>query len=184
MAVPSVPADVSAGGSLSPTHMNELLDVAAWLQDGAPTFKGQAQSNSGTSLIDIATGTSTTMGFGNAGSFEFTPIINVGSWTVNAADSDPESLLVPEAGHYLVTVGASWEANATGYRQIRIWLNGAAVEGGDDNRESAGAVTTFQTCTTVLDLAANDQLDVRVIQNSGSTLECTAFLSAKWIVST
>ena len=43
---------------------------------------------------------------------------------------------------------------------------------------------TMQNLTTVLDLAANDELDVSVNQSSGSTLAATVYLAAYWIRST
>jgi len=134
--------------------------------------------------VDIATSTATTLGFGTGGSFENTPIINVGGWTVNAADADPESLVVPESGLYVVSVFCNWSADSSGFRSTLILLNGSGVSGGRVLGAPSPSGSTMQNLTTLLDLAANDELDVEVFQGSGSSLNVTVYLTAHWIRST
>lgn len=115
MAIPSIPADVSAGNTTAASHMNSLLDVLAWLRNSKPLWRGQAIGAGGAEMSgaseDVANDTVTTLGFGLAGSLTAEDY-SVGTWTSASADSDPESLVVPEAGHYLIVVHTQWEANS------------------------------------------------------------------------
>lgn len=187
MTVPSVPADVPPGGPPSSSHMNTLLDVADFLLNTAPAFVGQAWSDvAGTSadLIGASTGTNTTFGFGEAGAFHLTPVMNIGSWTTQASDSDPESLVVPESGHYRVSISFEFEANSTGYRYGRLQLNGSSAGERFIGTVPAATVATRFHVSGLIDLAANDQLDLLVLQNSGNQLDVIAYLSLDWIRST
>ena len=187
MTVPALPATQSAGVATS-AYANNIRSLQQWHRDTAPVFKGLAWD--GTSGLqagvsgDFATATSTTVGFGSAGSFENTPIINVGGWTVQGSDSDPESLVVPESGIYVVSVFNHWAADSSGFRSTQIFLDGSGVSGGRVIGPAAPTGVTMQNLTTVLDLAANDELDVSVNQSSGSTLAATVYLAAYWIRST
>lgn len=187
MAVPSLPADVVTANTISSSHMNSVLDLQQWFRDTAPVFRGQGWTQvSGTdpNEIGVTTATNTTVGFGTAGSFKITPVINIGSWTVQGSDADPESLVVPEAGYYHITIFCEWEANATGYRQIRLLDGGAIVAAFSDKKDAAGSGVTWQSVSGIVDLAASDQLDVQAYQNSGSQLDAKVFLTAHWIRST
>jgi hypothetical protein len=181
MAVPALPSSETAGNVYTAAKVNAIYDHLQWHRDTAPVFKGQAwKSNFGL----VSTSTTTTLGFGTGGSFENAPIINVGGWTVNAADADPESLVVPESGIYVVSVFNHWAANSSGVRSTQIFLNGSGVSGGRVIGPPASTGVTMQNLTTVLDLAANDELDVSLHQSSGSTLAATVYLTAHWIRST
>ena len=104
MAVPALPADVSAGNTTSATHQNSILDHVQWWRDTRPLFKGYMWDGVVSPANDIVTATNTTMGVGNAGAFAqiggfpTNPLINVGSFTTQGSDADPESLVVPVAG--------------------------------------------------------------------------------------
>lgn len=192
MAVPSIPADVSASASISSSHMNSVLDHVAWWHGNAggsgarPLFKGQAwNGTSGAGQdIEVATGTNTTFGWGNATAFYFTPNINVASFTTQGSDADPESLVVPEAGIYRFDISCDYEANATGRRRCNLMVNGSAAVAAVFNIEAASASTTTVTGSGVVDLAASDQIDLVLHQNSGSTLQATAHLTLMWVQST
>ena len=186
MAVPALPADDSAGNDWTAAKVNAIYDHLQWHRDTAPVFKGLAWDGTQGDGVpgDIATSTATTLGFGTGGSFENTPIINVGGWTVNAADADPESLVVPESGLYVVSVFCNWSADSVGTRSTQLLLNGSGVAGGRVAGSSSPTGSTMQNLTTVLDLAANDELDVSANQGSGSTLAATVYLTAHWIRST
>lgn len=197
MAVPSIPADVSTSGSISSSHMNSVLDHVAWWHGNAggsgarPLFKGQAWSDVGNDVppIGASNATNTTFGFGSAGSFQFTPIINVGGWTVASADADPESLVVPEAGVYWVSIFAEvGTGDADGYRQIRLMVDGSVtahpgIEANHDNASTA--LINRIGASGVIDVAANTELDVQVYQNSGASMDTIdVYLTAIWMQST
>ena len=183
MTIPALPSDTSAGSTWTAAEVNAIYDLLALFRDGRPIFKGGAIAAGPTT--NVLTSTATTFGFGVASAFSFTPVINVGGWTTKAADSDPESLVVPEAGIYQVTINVGWVANATGARQARV-----VVDGSVDN--TIYSVTTpgqasfngGNNLSGLLDLAANAELDISVWQNSGSTLAADCYLSAVWMQST
>ena len=187
MTVPALPATQSAGVATS-AYANNIRSLQQWHRDTAPVFKGLAWD--GTSGLqagvsgEFATATNTTVGFGSAGSFENTPVINVGGWTVNAADADPESLVVPESGIYHIDISISYAANNTGYRRCALLLNGSTVAGVYAQIQSAPTNLTYMGISGIVDLTAGNQLDIQALQNSGSTLAATVFLSAHWIRST
>ena len=187
MTVPALPATQSAGVATS-AYANNIRSLQQWHRDTAPVFKGLAWDGTGGLQAgvsgDIATSTATTLGFGDGGSFENTPVINVGGWTVQGSDSDPESLVVPESGIYAVSVFNNWAANSSGNRSTQIVLNGSGVSGGRVVGPAAPTGVTMQNLTTVLDLAANDELDTALYQTSGSSLDATVYLTAHWIRST
>lgn len=77
-------------------------------------------------------------------------------------------IVIPETGKYHVTATIDFEANATGYREIRFYVNGTlkriAQLGG-----WSGADTAF-THSKTLDLVKGDILTIRVHQTSGGNL--------------
>ena len=188
MAVPALPADDSAGNDWTAAKVNAIYDHLQWHRDTAPVFKGLAWDGTGGLQSgvsgDIATSTATTLGFGTGGSFDNTPIINVGGWTVQGSDSDPESLVVPDAGLYAVSVFCNWSADSVGTRSTQLLLNGSSVAGGRVLGPPTASGAFIQNMTTIIDAAASDQLDVSVYQTSGSTLDATVYLTAHWIRST
>ncbi|MFG3287251.1 hypothetical protein ACGF3G_00305 [Streptomyces sp. NPDC048179] len=95
---------------------------------------------------------------------------------------------VQVAGTYLVTGSASFAANATGNRGVRITVNGAAVTGSfvktgsPDSSGSSGLATVAQAVCN-----AGDYIEVQGNQNSGAALNTSAAgdvavsLSVQWI---
>lgn len=176
---------MSSGNVWTAARVNAIYDHLQWWRDTRPVFRGQAWSNAGMSGIEISTATDTTMGFGTGGSFYTTPEINVGSWTVQGSDSDPESLVVPESGIYRVSVNVRWAAAASGERVARLIVNGS-VENDIYSGLSyeAASFTAGNNCSGLIDVASGAQLDIGVWQNSGSTLDATATLHIDWVQST
>ena len=184
MAVPTLPTAKNTNDVIDNSWVDAVRDVLEFLRDTAPIFKGESYSN-GTANQDIANATVTTFGFGSAGAFAITPEINIGGWTVQASDGDPESLVVPEAGYYAVTIHAEFAANTSGRRQTSLLLNGSTVNGSRVRIAASTSSTTAYTHTVMVDLAANDELDISAYQDSGSALDpLTIRLTAQWIRST
>ncbi len=82
-----------------------------------------------------------------------------------------------KAGKYLLVAGLSWANGTTGERYVHIYKNGAAVPGADESatiNSFGNANRQSQKCISVLDLAVNDYVEVRVVQTSGGSLDTTA----------
>jgi hypothetical protein len=82
-----------------------------------------------------------------------------------------------KAGKYLLVAGLSWTNGTTGERYVHIYKNGAAVPGADESatiNSFGNANRQSQKCISVLDLAVNDYVEVRVVQTSGGSLNTTA----------
>lgn len=186
MAIPALPSDTSAGNTWSAAEVNAIYDHLQYHRDTKPTFKGIAVGASGFTMssasADIANDTTTTLGFGIGGSFAATPTINIGSWAVNAADADPESVETPEAGMYLLVASTDWESDSTGRRYTSIKRDGSSTPG--STAQVAAVGQTRYTVAMLADIASGVDLDVDVYQNSGGNLEVTVYLAAYWLVST
>lgn len=191
MAVPSVPSDDSDGNDWTASKVNVIYDHLGWHMTSAPLFLGIGYTGVGvaptgfTGGMDVTTATNTTVGFGTGGTFANTPNINVGSWTVQGSDSDPESLVVPESGYYRISVYVEWEDNAANQRVAWLLKNGSLVSNmGSGLTYGSTAGMAANSFSGLIDLTAGDQLDMRVWQNSGSTLEIRGYLHAEWVRAT
>lgn len=184
MAVPALPAALNTGDVVSNAWVDAVRDGMEWNRDTRPIFKGEAWTEVISKTTSVLTSTTTTAGFGEAGSFGNTPDINVGGWTVNAADGNPESLVVPEAGIYLVTIHCDWAANTSNRRQSALLVNASAATTSRVRVEAGTSSTTAYSHSVLVDLAASDELDIQLFQDSGSTLTVTPYLTAIWMQST
>lgn len=184
MAVPSLPTALNTNDVVNDAWVDAVYDGLEWHRDTKAIFEGEAWNGNQGAPIDVATATNTTFGFGSSGAFYNTPDQNVGTWTTKAADSDPESLVVPTAGLYLVFIHASWEANASGRRQTSLIINGSVLGRSRARIEAASSSLTEYSHSVLADLAASDELDIDSYQDSGNTLELTAHLTAIWQQST
>jgi hypothetical protein len=189
MAVPALPTALNAGDVVSNAWVDAVRDGLEFQRDTRPVFKGQAMNGdapAGSDAdLDVNDDTNTTFGFGRDSAFERTPITNVGGWATATADANPESLVVPEGGIYLVTTHSQFEANAVGYRQMQMRVGGSAQAASLAKINAlSGGVTTL-TQTFFLDASASDEWDLSIYQtgNAGS-LSVTVFLSAIWMQST
>ncbi len=185
MAVPALPSDDSDANDWNASKVNVIYDHLQWWRDTRPVFKGEMWSDVGAGF-DIDTSTTTTFGVGEAASFKTTPVLNIGSWTTQGSDADPESLVVPEAGVYRIGFACRWQSNATGYRQTRLLIDGST------QTESAHTIDTLPAAavhvtrgTDIYDLAAGAQLDLTLFHNQGGTLTMQeVFITCQWIQST
>ncbi len=185
MAIPSLPTALNTNDVINNSWVDAVRDVLELVRDTRPMFKGQASGYSGGGSNELLNNTTTTFGFGEGGSFMNTPDINVGGWDVNSGDSDPESLVVPEAGIYLVTIWAQFSSDDFDERRQTVLLvNGSAATASRARVDASPSSTTNYSTTVLVDLAANDDLDIEAYQNSGSTLTLTTYLTAVWMQST
>lgn len=94
-------------------------------------------------------------------------------------------LTVPQAGKYLISGCLEFAANATGVRTAGIRLNGSTYVASQGSSSMGATLTTVVNVTTVLDLAANDYVELIGYQSSGGALnvqgsQMTNF-SATWL---
>ena len=83
--------------------------------------------------------------------------------------TNPDRLTVPSSGIYLVTVNVTWEANANGYRRLRIYHGATLVAANAIDIDSV--ITQSQSLTTILEMAAGEHVVSAVYQNSGGVLD-------------
>lgn len=186
MTVPALPSDDSAGQIWTAAKVNAIYDHLQWWRDTRPVFKGAAFGVDGSKPESVPNNALTTFGFGAAGSFNTTPLINVGSFTVDGAEADPEPLHVPETGIYWVAAYVDFDANTTGRREIKVNLAGTAVAGLMVNISSASAGDCRVGVSGIVDITATTQdILLEVFQNSGAELDTGAvYLSMVWMQST
>lgn len=73
------------------------------------------------------------------------------------------------AGKYQISGNVEWASNATGTRQLQVWLNGATDIGHEARQASTGGVMSM-SISVIYDLAVNDYVELRVNQDSGGGL--------------
>jgi hypothetical protein len=76
------------------------------------------------------------------------------------------------AGSYQVSGAVSFPPNATGFRAVRIWKNGAIINGNTVSHTSVSASANHVVSSRVVtvDLLVGDYVQLVAIQNSGGTL--------------
>ena len=74
------------------------------------------------------------------------------------------------AGKYQITANVEFAANAAGYRQLNLRLNGATAIALVNMLPISGAVVQVLNVTTLYDLAVNDYVEVTATQTSGGAL--------------
>lgn len=93
------------------------------------------------------------------------------------------------AGYYLIAGCVGYAANATGFRQAALRVNGTQVQGGTNEQaaSSASFATTISSPIIIKFLNVGDYAEIWGWQTSGGSLNSTAFsdqacsLSAYWI---
>jgi hypothetical protein len=105
------------------------------------------------------------------------------AWPVANEHEDTDSLhgstntsriTVNKAGLWLVSGVVSFTERDTGYRGMKIMVNGASVVVGPNIPAISVTTKIYLSFSQVLPLAANDYVEIFVYQNSGSSLELVA----------
>ncbi len=97
----------------------------------------------------------------------------------NAADTQHDNstnnsrLTCRYAGVYWIQGQLEWASNVTGFRTIRLRLNGATEIAKEMESAAAAAVTLAQQVSCIYALAVNDYVELLAIQNSGGNLNVT-----------
>lgn len=73
------------------------------------------------------------------------------------------------AGKYRITGQVQWASGAGTFRQADLLLNGTTVIA-VDNRPPVSGTVTYQQVTTTYDLAVNDYVELRVLQDTAGSL--------------
>jgi len=96
-------------------------------------------------------------------------------WNCWDLSPNPTRLTVPVTGRYIVTGNVSFEAASPGHRAINIYKNNTTELARSDFLPVSNSIDTHSTVTThALTLTKNDYVELRVWQNSGSTLDIMA----------
>jgi len=90
--------------------------------------------------------------------------------TLHDVSVNNSRLTVNTAGKYLFGAIINWASNTTGFRVVNLRVNGTAGVGPSRVAVNAGSPEPVQIPNTVSELAANDFIEVIVLQNSGGAL--------------
>ncbi len=102
---------------------------------------------------------------------------DVQAWHLEDADdwgghtTGSSNVGVEGAGIYAVTAMLDWDADADGYREMRIELVGGGQPLAMSRVQPLSGVSTIQTCSGIARLAASATLRVSVFHNAGNTLD-------------
>lgn len=114
----------------------------------------------------LSNNTATTLSWNNE-------IIDTDNFHDNVTNNSRVTIPAGRAGKYMCSVILNWEGNATGYRQLNIFKNGALITTNTQRMRVAGLGTTDQNYTSynmILDLAVSDYIEIQGFQNSGGAL--------------
>ena len=90
--------------------------------------------------------------------------------TMHDNSVNPSRITIKTAGKYLITACAGFASNATERRVLFIYKNGdTQISTQSANAVSASA--TILNISTIVDLAVNDYVEMRVFQASGGALD-------------
>lgn len=160
----------SAGNGLALASNTFSLSVA-----GCKVTKATTQS--------LTTGTVTAITFGASDTEDFD------THSFHSTSTNTSRITIPSGfptnGKWLVNAGAGFATNATGYRYVAIYRNGAQDV---NNRAPANGVSlsqTLLTTSTILLLSATDYVEMHCFQDSGGSLNVTngawSFLSVVFL---
>lgn len=172
---------ISKAGSSPSTARGELNFIEG---DGVEIT---AADNSGNDRIDVTIKTSTTIPSAHVHRTS-NQNINTGTDTVllftaerwdtaslHSTVTNTSRLTAPIAGKYLVSAAIEWTSNGTGSREMRLLLNGTTIVAQDIRTGvSSSSNNLHMSLTTMVQLSANDYLEVQVKQDRGTGLNVLA----------
>jgi hypothetical protein len=123
--------------------------------------------------------TSQTLGSGGTASVTTTQNIvsNRGSFTV----SSPGVLLVPQTGVYSITGTVEFGANATGFREVLLNVNGGTSFKQRGMAVTTAATNSFASISQTSYLSAGNYVALQALQNSGSSLAIIGTISITYL---
>src|SRR3990167_3110534 len=90
--------------------------------------------------------------------------------TMHSTTTNTNRLTINTTGKYLFIGNVDWDASATGYRELRILVNGTTIIGSNGVPGSATAAANRQTVVAEYTMAATDYVTLNVRQTSGGAL--------------
>lgn len=149
--------DVNTGSIPPASLFDQYRTNQEWFANNCPRARVYNSAN-----ISIATTTDTTITFDSER-------FDVGG--CHSTSSNTSRLTVPSGGDglYLITAHIVWESNASGYRRLRLQVNGTTTIAGQFSPTSTGLVFD-QSLSTIYQLAAGDYVEMVVRQSSGGAV--------------
>lgn len=92
-------------------------------------------------------------------------VIPFGGW-----GSDATYVEIPVDGYYDITGSVTWEGNITGYRHLRINVNGSYALIDSRNAHSSASARLYQNISHRMLLSATDQVGLAVYHNAGTEI--------------
>lgn len=89
---------------------------------------------------------------------------------IHSTVSNTSRLTLPYAGKWLIIGQVEWVANATGRRQVSIVLNNTTSIASIIEQTPSATIVSRQIITTIYSFAANDYVELSVLQTSGGAL--------------
>lgn len=143
-----------------------------------------AGSFSGALLVTATTGTTTVTATPIALTWETAAVATTSAVTWDAG-SNPTRVTFQSGGLWLVTVGISWAATATGVRHLEVKKNGSAMAPAVGCTAPAStAVAPKCSASLLYDSTAGDYLEAWATQDSGTNKTATGHLHAVYLGST
>lgn len=100
-------------------------------------------------------------------------VFDEASWDDNTEFSPTlHTITVDRNGKYLIVATATFEANSTGIRNVKVVKNGSTTIG-YFNTPAAASGATYISYSFIANLSASDSLEMYVYQNSGGNLKIT-----------
>lgn len=95
--------------------------------------------------------------------------------SLHSTVTNTSRLTAPIAGKYLVSAQIEWTSNGTGSREMRLLLNGTTIVAQDIRTGvSSSSNNLHMSLTTMVQLSANDYVEVQVKHDRGTGLNVLA----------
>ena len=91
----------------------------------------------------------------------------------NSTNSGRLTVPVGKAGYYSIYFAIQWDVNATGDREVSLYINGTATGLCGSNQAGDATIYTFLTGTTTYYLAEGDYVQLTGYQDRGGALNAT-----------
>lgn len=155
--IPLGEVDVAAGATtIAAAAVRDRRQWAIPDTRGLPTIRATRT----TDQAAVASGADTAVVFGLL-------TYQTGPWFRTA---EPTKLYLPRRGLYRVTGRVRWQANASGFRQVGVRLNGTTFVALQLGPALNGAENVVEASGHVLSTASGDYIELMALQTSGSAL--------------